>query len=407
MIAAERPEPPRETVSACIIARDEEQLLPACLASVAFCDEIVVVDSGSRDGTVALSRAAGARVVEQPWLGYSAQRNVGLDHATGDWVLEIDADERVTPELRTEIEAFVADPPDGVDMGGLPCRELFLGGELGPASKYPYYRHRFFRREAYRHDEARTVHEGLVPNGPVWPFTGDLTHILATGWAEAARDAWAYARLEAGHFTSAVSAGRVATGVVARPLAKFAYRVLVDGGWRDGWRGLTKIALDCASDSVVWLRIALGRRGSVRGRSGIPSREHFGRLGARRRGPVKIVGCAAAGAADEAVAWLDSARAAGADVVLATDASGTGNGAVRRRGVDRAGPLELIRALSAEDQLRTIDALVAFGPRARALVRLVPPALRGVVPPVDPRSAPEETPARVQRAIPDEDEWSQ
>ena len=90
----------RATVCACIIARDEEERLPAALASVAFCDEVVVVDSGSRDRTVELAREAGARVIEHPWHGFGVQRNVALDNATADWVLEVDADERVTPRLQ-------------------------------------------------------------------------------------------------------------------------------------------------------------------------------------------------------------------------------------------------------------------------------------------------------------------
>ena len=138
----------RATVCACIIARDEEQRLPAALASVAFCDDVVVVDSGSRDRTMEVARAAGARVVEHPWRGFGMQRNVAIDAAAADWILEIDADERITPRLRAEIEEFLARPPEGVDICAVPCRDLFLGGRLGPSAKYPKYRLRLFRRRA-------------------------------------------------------------------------------------------------------------------------------------------------------------------------------------------------------------------------------------------------------------------
>ena len=177
-------------LSACIIALNEERHLPACLESVGFCDEIVVVDSGSVDRTREIARAAGARVVEQPWLGYGAQRKVALDHALGEWVLEIDADERVSPELREEMRAFVDDPPAGVDLAGLPLRDILVGHPLGRSAKYPKYRHRLFRRDAYRHDEDRTVHEGLTPHGEVHPFTGDLVHYVADDWREAIVDMW-------------------------------------------------------------------------------------------------------------------------------------------------------------------------------------------------------------------------
>ncbi len=364
------------TITACIIARNEARALPACLESVAFCREMVVVDSGSTDATVAIARAAGARVVEQPWLGFAAQRNVALDHAHGQWVLEIDADERISPQLRAEIEAFVAAPPAGVKLAGLPLRELFLGHPLGPSAKYPKYRHRLLLRGAYRHDESRTVHEGFVPDGPVHPFEGDLTHLLATSWSEALGDAWRYARLEAGQLQAKRTAGAVLKGAIARPLVKLAYRLTVDGGWRDGWAGLAKIALDCATDSIVWIRYAAGWHGHERGNSGVAGELHYGAW-KTRVGPGRVVGVAAgAQACAQASRWLTQAAAAGADVSLIAAGPATPT-QLRVRQLDRRGPLTLIRALDAEEQLRPLDAVVAFGGSASLLLRLVPTSLRG------------------------------
>jgi glycosyltransferase involved in cell wall biosynthesis len=379
------------TLSACIIARDEEQSLPECLASVGFCEEIVLVDSGSTDATVAIGRAAGARVIEQPWLGFAAQRNVALDHAHGDWVLEIDADERVSAELRAEIERFLAATPPGVELAGLPLREIFLGHALGPSAKYPKYRHRLLRRGSYRHDEARTVHEGFIPEGVVHPFDGDLMHLLAAGWSEAVGDAWRYSRLEAGQLQGPRSPAAWVAGALVRPAVKLLYRLLIDGGWRDGWAGLAKISLDCATDSVVWTRHLLGRRGAERGRSGVGESAHYGsrRL---RLGSLRVVGVAAdPRAAADAQRWLARARAAGADVTLVGPRQDVecmsqgverareeaGHGEVRIRALNGVGPVALIRALDAEDQLRPFDVVVAFGARAGVLLRLVPGALRG------------------------------
>ncbi|HTZ65439.1 MAG TPA: glycosyltransferase family 2 protein [Solirubrobacteraceae bacterium] len=442
----------RATLSACIIARDESASLEGCLASVAFCDEIVLVDSGSTDRTTAIARAAGARVVEQPWLGFAAQRNVALDHATGTWVLEIDADERVTPELRREIERFLAASPNGaqgrVDLAGLPLREIFLGHPLGPAAKYPKYRHRLLRRGAYRHDEARTVHEGFIPEGAVQPLEGDLTHLLASTWSEAVADAWRYARLEAGQLQGRCTLVAWLTGALLRPAAKLLYRLMIDGGWRDGWPGLARISLDCATDTVVWTRHLLGRRGAELGASGVAGGAHYGSRRVRR-GPLRALGVIAdTSSAAEAECWLASAQAAGADVALigphtcvagepvdahdggvepagthpgqagepvdahdggvepagthpgqavepvdahdgGVEPAGTHPGQaaepiysplpgpVRVRQLARSGPLALIRALDAEDQLRPADAVVPFGWRARLLMRGVPGGLRG------------------------------
>lgn len=364
-----------ETLTACVIVRDEERRLPECLESLAFCDEVVVVDSGSRDRTREIAAAAGARVYENPWHGFAVQRNVALDHASGDWVLEIDADERVSPELAREMRALLDDPPGGVRMAALPMRDVFLGAELGPSARYPRYRHRLFRRGAFRHDEARTVHEGLWSDGPTAALEGELMHLLASSMNEALHDAVAYARLEAAQRQRPSARGAL-FGALFRPLAKFAYRLLLYGGWRDGWRGGARIWLDCLTDSLATLY-------SIRG--GRP-RDAGDRHGdeAPRIGPPRLIGVAiGADRASDLATWLGRAADGGADVALIA-AEGAGSRAVRCRGLGGRGPGALARALDAEDQIRPIDALVLAGFRERMLLRAVPRHLRGGAPPLSP-----------------------
>jgi hypothetical protein len=177
----------------------------------------------------------------------------------------------------------------------------------------------------------------------------------------------------------------VLKGAIARPSIKFVYRLVIDGGWRDGWPGVLKIALDCATDSVVWLRYTTGVHGHERGDSGVDPRLHYGAWKIRQ-GSMRVVGLAA-GESSRAVAmsWLARAADAGVDVALisdgaAVDAAGApsvGGSSVRVRSIARFGPLSLIRALDAEEQLRTIDAVVPFGARSRLLLRGVPGSLRG------------------------------
>lgn len=376
-----------ETITACVIARDEEERLPDCLASLGFCDQVVVVDSGSKDRTRELATAAGATVVENPWPGFAAQRNVALDHATGDWVLEIDADERVSDELANELRAFLAVAP-AVTMGAIPMRDVFLGKALGPSIRYPRYRHRLFRRGAFRHDEGRSVHEGLWPDGPVHPFAGELRHLLASSWGEALADARAYARLEAAQ-RNRPGVAEALTGIIARPLAKLAYRLFLYGGWRDGGRGFAKIALECGADSLATVHRL--RHGSAQGSSG------FGQE-PPRLGPVRVVGIAlgrrgAAGLAE----WLEQAARQGADVAMIGAPPPPGS-PLPHRPLDRLGPGRLVRALDAEDQARPVDALLLAGGRERRALRLAPGALRGAVPPLSPESAPDEALAQVQSA---------
>lgn len=376
-----------ETITACVIAQDEEQRLPDCLASLEFCDQVVVVDSGSRDRTRELAAAAGALVVENPWPGFSAQRNVALDHASGDWVLEIDADERVSPELAAELSAFLAAPP-AANMGAIPMRDVFLGKALGPSIRYPRYRHRLFRRGAFRHDEGRSVHEGLWPDGPVHPFAGELRHLLASSWGEALADARAYARLEAAQ-RRRPGAAEALTGILARPLAKLAYRLFLYGGWRDGGRGFAKIALECGADSLATVHRL--RHSSGEGASG------FGQE-PPRLGPVRIVGVSLGRRGSAGLAeWLTEAAGEGADVALIGAAPPVG-AAIPRRPLDRLGPGRLVRALDAEDQLRPVDALLLAGGRERRSLRLAPGALRGAVPPLSLDIPPKEALAQLQSA---------
>jgi glycosyl transferase family 2 len=355
--------------------RDEEERLPAALASVAFCDQVVVVDSGSSDRTVQIAREAGALVLENPWPGYGAQRNVAIDHATSDWVLEVDADETITPELQREIRRFLDDPPAGYDVAGLPQFHRFLGGELRASMKYPGYRTRLFRRGSYRHDEGRAVHEGIWPMGSVWPFEHEMSHELAGSWREALTDTWNYSRLEASKLPPPASTADEIKGALFRPASKFLYRLLVDGGWRDGWRGLVRIALDCAHDSIVWLY-----RGRGRGEDAEPAlgSGHFASGRPPGWGSELIVGIASGeGAAAAADRRLAEARAGGADVALITNAAPAG-GSVRVRAITHFGPLTLIRALEAERQLRGAwDSLLVEGRTARILCRALPARLRG------------------------------
>ncbi len=383
-----------DRISACLIVQDEQERLPAALDSVSFCDEVIVVDGGSRDGTVEVARKAGASVIESPWPGYAIQRNVALDAATSEWVLEVDADERVGPRLRESIGALLADPPAG-DVAIFALRNQFLGGPLGPSAKYPTYRARLFRRGSYRHDESRAVHEGIELRERPAILDGDLEHVLAASLREALVDAWRYARLDSAHVSRPSSPLGYVKGVLLRPAVKFAYRMIVDGGWRDGWRGMLKISLDVGSDALVWALVLAGRGASADAASAdgaSPGDAHFGR---RHVGPAKVVAVASGARAQRAaLGRLRELRARGADVALISDeaparhatrthdampAGGQadfGGAAIPAQTVSRMGPLTLIRALEAEMQVRPLDAVVPFGRRARLALRLLPADFR-------------------------------
>ena len=384
----------RHTLSACMIVRDEARLLPFALNSVAFCHEIIVVDSGSKDGTAELARDAGALVFERSWPGFGAQRNAAIDQATSDWILEIDADETITPELAVEITSFLATPGprDTVDVLAIPMRHRFLGAELGPSMQYPNYRTRMFRRGVYRHDESRTVHEGLKPRGATLALRGDMTHLLADSWREALRDVWRYTELEAGQFRPPITPGRVLVGLVGRPATKALYRLVLDGAWRDGWRGLAKVGLDCGSDAVVWARV-LRRREAGRDK-------HFGEV-MPAAGPPRIVALATTEAgARRAATWLAAAVAAGAgtDCELATPTVVPADGFFVRA-TPSGGPLDIARAVTASAQVRTVDALLLADPGARRAHRWLPHRTRANAGPLKLDDPPAATVARLAREL--------
>ncbi|MXZ75934.1 MAG: glycosyltransferase family 2 protein [Gemmatimonadetes bacterium] len=158
------------SLSVIIIARNEAPRIEACLRSARFADEIVLVDSGSTDDTVAIARQYAARVVESEWLGYGPTKQLALEHATGDWVLWLDADERVPQDLRDEITAVM----DKGDRAGyrIARKTLFLGRWIRHCGWYPDYVLRLFRRGADPRFTDDEVHEALRIRGPV----GDLKH---------------------------------------------------------------------------------------------------------------------------------------------------------------------------------------------------------------------------------------
>ncbi|HEX5307710.1 MAG TPA: glycosyltransferase family 2 protein [Solirubrobacteraceae bacterium] len=392
------PNPPMPTprLSACLIVQDEARRLPQALASLAFCDEVVVVDGGSRDETVALARGSGAKVIENSWPGFAAQRNVALAAAGGEWVLEVDADERVSPALRADIESLLSQPPDGVDVAVFPLRHRFLGGLLGPSAKYPAYRTRLFRRGSYEHDESRHVHEGIEPRERPAVLVGDLEHELADTLAEAMRDAWRYAQLESAHISPPRSPRAYLLGIALRPTAKLLYRLVLDAGWRDGWRGLLKVGLDAGSDALVWvLVLAGGLRGNRPTGTGPESDEHAGNhFGRRPTGPPKVVALARRGRAEaRAREWLEALAAGGVDVALVSNCALTERrgerGEPAGQSVSRLTPPQAMRALDVEMQIRSAHAVVPFGARARLLARLLPGSLRPSIAGVDASTEPQ------------------
>lgn len=162
-----------QRLSVIVITRNEERDLPECLASVAFADEVIVVDSQSTDRTCELARHAGARVIVRPWPGHAAQKAFALAQATGDWVLSLDADERCSPELRDAIPRAIAQ--DGVDGYDVLFRTWAFGRRARFGGRYGERHIRLFRRAKASFPE-RAIHESAVVEGGVARLDAPILH---------------------------------------------------------------------------------------------------------------------------------------------------------------------------------------------------------------------------------------
>jgi glycosyltransferase involved in cell wall biosynthesis len=229
---------PIAALSVAIIAGNEERHIGDALASVAdLAGEIVaVIDSRSCDATAAICRTHGARVYVEPWRGFPAQRNRALDLCAGAWVLFLDADERVMPDLADEMRAVLI---GGTDMAGfwIPRHNLFFGQRLKGGGWYPDEQLRLMRRERARYDEARLVHEFAALDGPAGRMQGHLLHLNIERLDELWRKQRSYAIQEAQTLFIAGTPARWRSFIGA-PVREFYRRFVTLHGYRDGALGL-------------------------------------------------------------------------------------------------------------------------------------------------------------------------
>ena len=236
---AAAPASTRPRLSACIIAFNEADRIGDCLASLAFCDEIVVVDSGSTDGTRAVAERAGARVLVRPFDGFRSQKQFAVDQCAHDWILSLDADERVDPRLRASIEA--ERDAGFVRAAGYRFARMseYYGRFLRHGTAYPDRVLRLFdrRRGGWRGD--REIHEAVSVEGPVALLAGNLLHHPFRSFMQLLDKKQRYARMMAEHD---FARGKRATlgKLVLAPAWRFFRGFVLKAGFLDGWAGLVE-----------------------------------------------------------------------------------------------------------------------------------------------------------------------
>ena len=226
-------------LSVVVLTLNEEELIARALESVAWADECIVLDSGSTDRTAEIATAHGARVVDQPWLGWPAQRNAGAALCRNDWVMFLEADEIVTPELRESIEAALADSPDPSDGFYLDRRGDFLGvllpNEARPSKQRAFIR--IYNRSKSSWDTTMAVHEEVLLPGRRLGLRGPLLHWRGYQMADYVPVFDKYSTIEA---RGLHEAGARVTGlhVLLRPVLRFGWLYVIRGDWRLGAHGV-------------------------------------------------------------------------------------------------------------------------------------------------------------------------
>jgi hypothetical protein len=240
-------------LSLVVITRDAGVDLAECLASAPFAAEMLVVDSGSRDDTVQVARRFGARVIEKEWLGFGAQKQFAAREAAHDWVLCLDADERVSAPLATAIAALFAHGAPSAAAYSIARRNRFLGRWLAHGEGYPDWTVRLFdRRRAHWSDDP--VHERVIADAPPARLDGDLLHASAESLDAYIAKQNRYTTLQA----AALHAQGDRAGVVRlalSPLARFLRFYVLKLGFLDGAAGFAHIAIGAFASFLKYAKL--------------------------------------------------------------------------------------------------------------------------------------------------------
>lgn len=249
----------RPHLSVAIIARDEEQRLGACLRSAAFADEIIVADTGSQDGTARLAREHGARVVQVPFHGFGDAKNRATEEASGEWVLSLDADERITDALRLELLAALENPGKTVAFS-IPRISLFLEKPMRHGGWGRDRVLRLFRRGKARFSDDQ-VHERLLVDGPTAPLKSPMLHDTTPTLGHYLTKMDRYSTLAARRIAKDPQRRVGVLPGLLHGLGNGLRKYFLLQGFRDGWRGCVLAAGTTYEKFLRYVKADLIRRG--------------------------------------------------------------------------------------------------------------------------------------------------
>jgi len=230
---------PEIRLSAAVIAKNEEEKIGRCIDSLSFADEIIVVDSGSQDRTVEIARSRGAQVVFHEWEGHIQQKNFAIDQTRGEWVLSLDADEIVSPELREEILKAINDP--AVDGYAIPRLVYYINRWIFHSGWYPARKVRLFRRGKGRWG-GENPHDRITLEGREGTLKGDMYHLSFDDISDHLKTINSFTDIAAEE-RAAKSDKSSWLAIVTRPPATFLKMYLLKLGFLDGVPGFIVASL--------------------------------------------------------------------------------------------------------------------------------------------------------------------
>jgi (heptosyl)LPS beta-1,4-glucosyltransferase len=250
------------TVTCVVITKNEEANIQDCLNSVQWADELIVVDAESCDKTVELARACGAKVTVRPWPGFGLQKNFGMEQASSDWILILDADERVTEELRAEVRICIERWRTGASVAyRIPRRNFFYGAWVRGGGVYPDYQVRLFRRGFAQYNDV-AVHENLIVHGEIGTLAGHLDHYTERRIQDHFKKFGLYTTLAAQEKAKTV---RLVgwSDLIFRPLVVWLKTYVLKRGYHDGVRGLIVCVFASMYTFVKYAKLWDGTRQTV------------------------------------------------------------------------------------------------------------------------------------------------
>lgn len=243
-------------LSVIIIARNEEKVISDCLDSVKWVEEIVLVDSDSTDETLKIAKKYGAKIIRVEFKGleFAQWRNRGLREAKGDWILYIDADERVTPQLQEEIKKVTRRGQEEYAAFKIPRRNFYLGKEMHHGGAWPDYVKRLFKKDRLKRWQGR-LHEWPVLEGRMGKLKNPLIHITHRDLSSMIEKTREWSKIEAKLLYKAGHPPVTWWRILRIMLTEFWERGIKKQGWRDGTEGWIEIIFQMFSRFITYARL--------------------------------------------------------------------------------------------------------------------------------------------------------